>query len=397
VSPGTGMSGDLFLVTFVLVDSKYFPYQTMHSSSWAPKQLKGNVARDLDSGSSRSALKIKRIEANDIMQYGGTNNSKGTNQTIEKRRQLPQDILSRCERIESFAKFQKLPIEIRHSIWKESLPEPRIFDDDTLRLLRPQHGVICLDLIPSILQVCDESRTLALRHLCRTVLFRTWLPNSGRMIYFNPKRDVYRCRFTDLLWRRDFTQGRGLFGCIEIIANASPEQLNDTIGYGHRSAEFHNEFPNLKRLILTDRYANLHGEVLRNGWPEEQWTRESKSNQRDWDRGWKSVLEFFEKRKILITTSSTMSETRSRQTVDIAHVPNAWREECVDTTLELIPSIFNLESPTPNTDIPPGAASSETVYRLEYWCADGSSEERFVTAESFAGKLPSLFVSQDTD
>jgi hypothetical protein len=82
--------------------------------------------------------------------------------------------------------------------------------------------------------------------------------------------------------------------------------------------QFHDKFPNLERLVVIDRHVNLRGEVLRNGWPEERWSRESKLNQSDWDREWKSVRELFEKRNILITTPSAVPDIQRRRIADIA-------------------------------------------------------------------------------
>jgi hypothetical protein len=62
------------------------------------------------------------------------------------------------------------------------------------------------------------------------------------MISFDPKCDIYKCHFTELLWRRS-TPSQCLFGYVEIIANISREQLTNTFGYGLESVEFHEKFP----------------------------------------------------------------------------------------------------------------------------------------------------------
>lgn len=338
VSPGTRFFGSVFCITFVLVDYRNSPGQTEHfSSSWTLKQLTRNVAQDLDVGPSQSSAQT-----------------------------------------ESFARFQNLPLEIRHSIWKQSLPEPRIFDIDTLQLLKPQHGVICLDLIPSILQVCKDSRASAQSCLYRTVLFKSWTSNRGRMLYFDPKRDIYKYHFTDLRWRRSCAPGQCLFGCVEIIANISREQLTDTFGYGIRSVEFHNKFPNLKRLIVTNRHTNILGDVLKNGWSEAQWNREFRLNGRKWEREWKSVRGFFEERDILITSSSINPDLASQQVTSSAVV------------------CHKQNSSTPDPGVIPGHDFPKNEYHFEYRRANGDYTQRvrrFSSSEqSLAGKLPLVSV-----
>lgn len=278
---------------------------------------------------------MKRTKANDNAQHEEINDSRSTNQNVKMRSHLSQDAsksLNRCEGIESFPSFQKLPVELRHLIWEETFSQPRFFDGDTLRLLKPQNGTIYSLLTPSALYVCHESRTFAQDRLCCTYLFQKWPANTGRIIYFNPKCDVCNYRFTDLTRRRGFIPGRCLFRYVEIIAT-DPKELTDTIGYGLRSAQFHDKFPNLERLVVMDRHANLRGEVLRNGWPEERWNRESKLNQSDWDREWRSVRELFEKRNILITTPLAVPDIQRRRIADIAQ-----RDVFMDTHATGLPS-----------------------------------------------------------
>jgi len=225
-----------------------------------------------------------------------------------------------------FSSFRKLPIEIQHSIWEEALPESRVFDNNTLRFLEPQHGMICFDLIPSILQVCRDSRTIAQRHLCRTVLFQTWPRSSGRTICFNPERDIYRCRFTDFLWRHEFLPTQCLFSIVEIYVNLSLGQHPDTFGNVLRSVGFHDRFPHLKRVIVTNQHTHFYGDGHRDGWSEEQWF-----NQRKWDQLWRSVLEFLENRHISITISPAPPQIHGRQIADNACMPGIWQDEGMDT------------------------------------------------------------------
>jgi hypothetical protein len=278
---------------------------------------------------------MKRPKVNDNVQQE-INESRIASQNAKMRWQSCQDAsksLSCCKATESSASFQKLLIELRHLIWEETFSQPRFFDSDTLRLLNSQNGTIYSLLTPSALYVCRESRIFAQDRLYCTYLFRTWPANTGRIIYFNPKCDVCNYRFTDLTWRWDFIPNRCLFRYIEIIANANPKELTDTIGYGLRSTQFHDKFPNLKRLVVMDRYVNLRKEVLRNRWLEERWNRESKSNQSNWDREWKSVQELFEKRNILITTSSAVPDIQRRRIADIAQ-----RDVFMDTHATGLPS-----------------------------------------------------------
>lgn len=239
------------------------------------------------------------------------------------------------------------------------------------------------------------------------------------MIYFDPKRDIYRHHFTDLLWKRTSTQC--LFSCVEIVANISPDQLTDTFGHGLRSVEFHDKFPNLKRLVITNRHTNLLGDVLRNGWSEARWNHESRLNQRKWDQEWKFVRDYFEGRDISITTSSSIPQADGRQPADTTRVLDAQRDECVvDTDTNLGPSskpeLTSLMSQaiietefekqgevdssaiachgrnfsTLDLDITPGPAPLTTDHLIEYHRADGSYAERVLRIydeQSFDGKL----------
>lgn len=78
---------------------------------------------------------------------------------------------------------------------------------------------------------------------------------------------------------------------------------------------------------------NLRGEVLRNGWPEKRWNRESMLKQSDWDQKWKSVQELFEKRNISITTSLAVADVQRRRIADIAQ-----RDVFMDTHATGLPS-----------------------------------------------------------
>ncbi len=85
--------------------------------------------------------------------------------------------------------------------------------------------------------------------------------------------------------------------------------------------EFHAKFPDLERMIVTDRHLNLHGEIMRNRWTEEQWKRKLKVYQNDWGRDWKAVESFFEGKGILITRSSDEPETDKDKKIYIASYP----------------------------------------------------------------------------
>ncbi len=316
MSSGLGFSGNL-LVTLVLVDCKSLPCQK--TSPWALKQLK----RQYPDG------KPSRISSNSM---------------------------SRCERTKSFPSFQKLPLEIRNLIWKESLPEPRIFDDDTIRPLGPQHGVISSELIPGLIQACHDSRTFAQSHLTRTVL-------SGRTIYFNPECDIYRYRSPDLLWRHELFFTRCLFSCIEIFANVGLEQLPNALGSMLRSAKFHNQFPNLKKLLLTDQQTSLHGDVLWNGCSEEQWL-----NQHQDDQEWRLVQKYFERRNISITISSVVPQIHGRQISDIRHMPGTLRND-IHT----------------NSGLSPKAEPPTLLSTLEAWSLPATPSLHEVPMELFAG------------
>lgn len=200
---------------------------------------------------------------------------------------------------ESPASFLKLPTELQNLIWEETFSQPRIFDDDTLRLINPQDGIAYSYLTPYALYVCRGSRTFAQSRLCRTFLFRTWPPNSRRTIYFNPNCDVCIYRFTDLSWRPDFIPGRCLFNYIEIIANVSPDRLTSTTSQGLRSVEF----------------------SIRNGWYEDEWSQKSRLRQGKWDLEWKTVQDFFERRNVTITISPTIPEKENSKKAFVGTFP----------------------------------------------------------------------------
>lgn len=108
-----------------------------------------------------------------------------TKENVEMRRQSSHDAsksFTHPDATESPASFLKLPTELQNLIWEETFSQPRIFDDDTLRLINPQDGIAYSYLTPYALYVCRGSRTFAQSRLCRTFLFRTWPPNSRRTI-----------------------------------------------------------------------------------------------------------------------------------------------------------------------------------------------------------------------
>ncbi|PVH71255.1 hypothetical protein DL98DRAFT_540198 [Cadophora sp. DSE1049] len=170
----------------------------------------------------------------------------------------------------TFPFFSRFPREIRDQIWEETFSQQRIFDNDTLRRLKPQNGIMYSYLTPYALYVCQASREFAQRRLRRSYLLRSWPKKFGRVIYFKPECDVRVYQSTQLHWQPD---GQCLFSCVKIIADASPEDLASNTRHGLRSEEFHEKFPNLKRVIVTDRQLNLDGEVIRNRWTEERWKR----------------------------------------------------------------------------------------------------------------------------
>ena len=73
--------------------------------------------------------------------------------------------------------------------------------------------------------------------------------------------------------------------------------------------EFCEKFPNFKEVIVTNRHLNLHKEILRHRWTEEQWQRNSSAYQNDWDRDWKAAEKLFQERGIRIQWSSEQPET----------------------------------------------------------------------------------------
>lgn len=207
------------------------------------------------------------------------------------------------------ATFSLLANELQDRIWEESFSQ-RIFDNDTLRLLKPQNGTMYSYLTPYALYVSHASREFAQRRLRLSFLFRSWSKRSGRVIYSRPEYDVRIYQSTQLHWQPD---GQCLFDCVKIIADVSPEELTGNIGHGLRSVEFLEKFPNLKRVIVTDRQMNLHGEVFRNRLTEEHWKRESSLNQNDWDRDWKAVEKLLGERGIRIEASSDLPETNEEK------------------------------------------------------------------------------------
>lgn len=204
------------------------------------------------------------------------------------------------------ATFSLLSNELKNLIWEETFSQQRIFDDDTLRILNAQNGVMYSYLTPYALFVCHASQEFAQGRLRRSYLFKEWPRGIGRVIYFRPECDVRVYQMTQLHWRQD---GHCLFSCVKIIADVSPEDLTSDIGFGLRSAEFREKFPSLKKVIVTDRQLNLYGEIIRHRWTEERWQRESSVYQNDWDRDWKVVEKIFEESGIRIQRSSDQPET----------------------------------------------------------------------------------------
>ncbi|PVH75970.1 hypothetical protein DL98DRAFT_303962 [Cadophora sp. DSE1049] len=210
------------------------------------------------------------------------------------------------------ATFCLLPNELRYQIWEESFSQQRIFDDDTLRLLNPQDGIMYSYLTPYALFVCRDSREYAQRRLRCSYLSEPWSDEPRRrVIYFNPDCDVRIHQFGQFHWRR--LDGQCLFSCVKIIADVSPADLTSDIGYGLRSVEFREKFPNLKRVTVTDRRVGLNGEFVRYMWTGEQWNRESSANKNNWDRDWKAVEKLFEGRGIRIEASSDVPETNENK------------------------------------------------------------------------------------
>ncbi|KAH8650396.1 hypothetical protein BGZ60DRAFT_437151 [Tricladium varicosporioides] len=215
--------------------------------------------------------------------------------------------------LKNFSCFQQLPLELQNLVWEETFSQPRVFDDSTLEILHPQDGTIYSYLTPYALYVCRDSRAVAQTRLLRTFLFRGWPQGLGRMIYFNPNHDICVYRFTDLSWRTDFIPGQCLFNHIEIRANVSPDVLTSAKGYGLRSTRFSQRFPNLKRLLVRDRYLNLMGVILRNGWEEDHWNDEASSRQKTWDVGWKLVKDFLKERGIEIVALQEIPEAEGNR------------------------------------------------------------------------------------
>jgi len=228
--------------------------------------------------------------------------------------------------LESFPSFPRLTIELQNLIWEASFSQPRVFDDGTLRLLNPQNGVMYSYLTPYALYICRDSRNFAQSRLCRTFLFREWPRGSRRAIYFNPKCDVCVYRFTDLSWRSDFIPGLCSFSHVEIVANVSPNALSNTKDYGLRSTNFFERFPNLKRLLVRERYLNLAESILRNGWDEDRWSEEARSRLDIWKAEWKLVEDVFKERGIKIVILPEISEAEGTRAALMAtfsthHVP----------------------------------------------------------------------------
>lgn len=158
--------------------------------------------------------------------------------------------------IATFKLFPLLANELQHRIWEESFPRWRIFDDDTLRLLNPQDDIIYSYLTSYALYVCHASREFTQRRFRRSFLFRSWPKGKiGRVIYFQPEYDVRVYQMSQLHWRQD---GHCLFSCVKIVADVAPEDFTGNIGFGLRSMEFCEKFPNLKEVIVTNRHLNLH-------------------------------------------------------------------------------------------------------------------------------------------
>ncbi|TAQ86192.1 hypothetical protein B7494_g5482 [Chlorociboria aeruginascens] len=126
-----------------------------------------------------------------------TNTSKDpTNKTLKPACHAPAMPGSIFEPAHEFTLFSKLPVELRHKIWKEALPaSPRVVK--VLKLHGSQYmvgkdgkGVFKCKLkvactIPVVLHVCQESRREALR--VYTLAFSKNL--DGRPVYFDFSRD----------------------------------------------------------------------------------------------------------------------------------------------------------------------------------------------------------------
>ncbi|KAG9229476.1 hypothetical protein BJ875DRAFT_488888 [Amylocarpus encephaloides] len=220
-----------------------------------------------------------------------------------------------------FSRFQDMAIELQNAVWEVTFSQRRTFDDDTLRILNPQNGMMYSYLTPYALNICYNSRTFAQSRLRRTLLFRRSPQGSGRTIYFNPNRDVCVYLFTNLSWCEDFILKRCEFRNVEIIANVSPDKLASAIGYGLRGRKFSERFPDIKRLLIREKDINLEGKILWNGWNEDRWNEESKLRQNSWDAGWKLVEEVFKDREIELVTSQRILATDGTKEEFIATFP----------------------------------------------------------------------------
>lgn len=210
------------------------------------------------------------------------------------------------------ATFSLLSNELKDLIWGETFSQQRIFDDDTLRLLNPRNGIMYSYLTPYALFVCRYSREFARGRLRCSYLSEPWSDEPRRrVVYFDPEYDVCVHQWGQLHWRQ--LDGQCLFSCVKIIADVSPEDLTSDKGYGLRSVEFREKFPDLKRLTVIDRRVGWNGEVVRYMWTEEQWNQESRANKNDWDREWKAVKKVFEGRGIRIEASSDVLETNKNK------------------------------------------------------------------------------------
>ncbi|KAH7418849.1 hypothetical protein BKA64DRAFT_739204 [Cadophora sp. MPI-SDFR-AT-0126] len=261
--------------------------------------------------------------------------------------QVPQDQREGSQEdrkgLATFPFFSRFPREIQNQIWEKTFPQKRIFDNDTLRLLNPQNGIMYSYLTPYVLYVCHDSREFAQGRLSRSYLRHSWPQDHRRVIFFKPESGIYVCESTQLNWK---PVDHYMFRYVKIIADVRPEDLSSNIRYGLRSVEFHEKFPKLQGLIVTDRHLNLYHKCFRYKWPEEEWEQVSRVFQDDWDRDAKDLEEFLRRKSIWIPRTSEKPKTDKEKKRYIESFPackNSGTISVLDSSVTKVSAIFCLK------------------------------------------------------
>lgn len=105
-----------------------------------------------------------------------------------------------------FTVFRNLPVNVQQGVWFHALPRPRVFalestenphvhvdDDGFVSIRQITYLLETLEPPPIILQVCRDSRGVALRHYQAA-----FGAINGNPIYFSFQRDILDCTFTCL-------------------------------------------------------------------------------------------------------------------------------------------------------------------------------------------------------